>query len=105
MLKYVEIPNAEAEDGGEDPAEQDVVSLADLVRGKPNYDVCRIFLASLQLANTGNIDIEGGCDTDEEEDGDVRVLGLDEVRLRFRSTAKVGTWYTSTMRFGNSCDV
>ena len=64
---------------------EEVVTLADLATGKPAYEVCRILLASLQLANTGNIEIEAGGD----DDGELRVLGVDEVRLRFRTADKV----------------
>ena len=61
------------------------VSLADLSEGKPVYDVCRVFLASLQLANLGNIDFV--TDNGEAPSGDV--LDLHEVKLRFRSAEKV----------------
>ncbi len=83
-------------------AEEEVVSLAELAAGKPQYDVCRIFLASLQLANTGNIEIEtvggsrrrrnrdgDGIDgKEEEEEEDVRVVGLDQLRFKLMSTER-----------------
>lgn len=79
MSRYVENLDADAEE---------VVSLADLAANKPRYDVCRIFLASLQLANTGNIEIESQIPQDAEDE-DVHVLNIDQVQFRFRTANKV----------------
>ncbi len=88
-----------------DSTADDVVTLAELAKGKPIYDVCRIFLASLQLANTGNIQIEeqplpscgrggsggssGGSGSSRGAQDDVRVLDVSQVRFRFRTAEKV----------------
>jgi len=37
--------------------EEQVVDFATAVRGAPRYEVCRMFLATLQLANAGNLEI------------------------------------------------
>ena len=37
--------------------EKPVLSFADAFRGQPRWEVCRGFLAALQLANSGNVDI------------------------------------------------
>ena len=37
------------------------VDFADVVKGASRYDVCRVFLASLQLAANGNVGIEAGA--------------------------------------------
>lgn len=40
------------------------------------YDVSRYYLASLMLANTGNIEMDFGCDTEHIKDGRGLVLKL-----------------------------
>ena len=37
-----------------------------VVRGKTNFEVCRMFLASLQLANNGNVELHHGKGSDEQ---------------------------------------
>ena len=59
--------------------DEEIVPLAAVTAGKPSYDVCRIFLASLQLANEGNLllhhpDDEGVCGLN-----DLRVQILSDV--------------------------
>lgn len=71
-------------------SEEEVVTLATLAQNKPRYDVCRIFLASLQLANTGNIDIEGPNGTAAAGDGEhVQVFNLEQLHFRLKTTTKV----------------
>lgn len=42
---------------GDPEEEQDVVSFRDVAEGRPSAEVCRVFLACLQLANLGNVEV------------------------------------------------
>lgn len=41
----------------EDGEEKDVVSFREVAEGRPSAEVCRVFLACLQLANLGNVEV------------------------------------------------
>jgi hypothetical protein len=58
--------------------DENVIPLAAVTAGKPAYDVCRIFLASLQLANEGNLLLHH-----PENSGDV--CGLNDLRVEVLS--------------------
>eukprot|EP00455_Lapot_gusevi_P056009 TRINITY_DN9205_c0_g2_i3.p1 TRINITY_DN9205_c0_g2~~TRINITY_DN9205_c0_g2_i3.p1 ORF type:complete len:366 (-),score=108.38 TRINITY_DN9205_c0_g2_i3:147-1115(-) len=55
--KLCEEPEASDEKA---PAAETQVAFDDLVQGETSYDICRLFLASLQLANNGNVEIVPG---------------------------------------------
>jgi hypothetical protein len=46
---------AQAASGGE--AEGTELAFGQLVKDEPRFEICRMFLACLQLANNGNVDI------------------------------------------------
>jgi len=48
------------------PEESVEVGLPEILSGRPRYDVCRTFLATLQLANNGNIDIVNTESTEQQ---------------------------------------
>ena len=55
------------------------VNFARIAEKKPTHEVCRLFLATLQLANMGNIEIQGGSSTLEQCDSFGIKLLSDEI--------------------------
>eukprot|EP01034_Spumella_vulgaris_P021808 gene21808-27877_t len=58
--------------------EQDVVSFREVAEGRSSSEVCRVFLACLQLANLGNVEVLNPLT--EAEDSEVDVVGANGKR-------------------------
>jgi hypothetical protein len=84
----------EEEGGGAGGGEEEMkmkVHFSEIVQGKPSYEVSRVFLACLQLANLGNVNFEQSRGT--VEDFDVRLLNEKSNRLQIENyrAPSVGT--------------
>jgi hypothetical protein len=55
----------EEEHGSDEEVDQGAVSFGEVVAGQPREEVCRIFLACLQLVNHGNICITPAAEIDQ----------------------------------------
>jgi condensin-2 complex subunit H2 len=55
--RVIEIMEEEIEssDNSKDPKKTNVVSFSKITRGCKTYEICRLFLASLNLSSTGNV--------------------------------------------------
>jgi hypothetical protein len=61
----------------------EVVHFSEIVEGKPAYEVSRVFLACLQLANLGNVDFQQS--NGEHDDFDVNLLSEKSNRLQIEN--------------------
>ncbi|TFJ83063.1 hypothetical protein NSK_005634 [Nannochloropsis salina CCMP1776] len=75
-------------EGGKEGEEEDVVRFQEMVSGKEQYEVCRLFLASLQLANNGNVQL-----VHQESNKDANGLSF---RLKLLSDQRMHERFTGT---------
>ena len=50
-----------------DDDDDEIIAFDQIVGGLPQYQVCRMFLASLQLANNGNVELKHGKTATEQQ--------------------------------------
>jgi len=94
----------------ENPVSPDIVSFNEIVEGQSSAEVCRVFLACLQLANVGNLDVihRENTSTKKSFDEDSSTNNLFKLRLidssRFNDMKKLDQ-FKENAKFVNSKEI